>query len=297
MVPFTGLSAFPVTPIDAGGKVDTDHLQRLVTRLAASEVQSIGVLGSTGGYAYLSSDERARALSAAVEAAGATPVLAGIGALTTRDVLRHAEDAAQAGAAALLLAPMSYLPLTDDDVFALFQETARATELPICVYNNPGTTHFDVSEELLTRLAAIRGVDAVKNPSAGDIAGSIERLRPTVTGGFSLGHSGDATIASALKAGSDAWYSVLAGTCPDLCVRMWACRGDGRALDALNRNLDPLWALFARHGGIRVIYEATNLMGLGPVALPRPLLPLPIDVRAEIAAALERANITMEAAA
>ena len=294
--PFLGLSAFPVTPLDPEVRVTPDHLQRLVSRLAETGVDSIGVLGSTGSYAYLSRTERARALSAAVDAAGDTPILAGIGALTTRDVLHHAEDATEAGASALLLAPMSYLPLTDDDVFTLFNDVACTTDLPICVYNNPGTTHFDVSEDLLTRLAAIPGVEAVKNPSAADVSGSMGRLRQAVPEDFSLGHSGDATITNALNSGSDAWYSVLAGTCPQICLRLWNARTDPATMDALNADLAPLWSLFTRYGGIRVVYEVANLLDLGPVALPKPLLPLSEEARADIAATLAAANITKETA-
>ena len=67
MTLFAGLSAFPVTPADEEGRVDTDHLGRLVVRLAGAGVASIGVLGSTGGYVYLTRAERARAVAAAVE--------------------------------------------------------------------------------------------------------------------------------------------------------------------------------------------------------------------------------------
>ena len=289
MTLFAGLSAFPVTPADEEGRVDTDHLGRLVVRLAGAGVASIGVLGSTGGYVYLTHAERARAVAAAVEAAGDVPVLAGIGALRTSDVLRHARDAEAAGAQGVLLAPVSYLPLTDDDVAGLVADVAGATGLPICIYNNPGTTHFTISEALLARLAQIAGVAAVKNPPPSDrgFGAQIARVRASTPAGFSVGYSGDAAIAGALQGGADAWYSVLAGTCPDLCLGLWQAREDAVALKALNSRLAPLWALFDAHGSIRVVYEIANILGLGPVTLPKPLLPMPTPVRDQIAAALD----------
>ncbi|MEM9476151.1 MAG: dihydrodipicolinate synthase family protein [Pseudomonadota bacterium] len=289
MTLFAGLSAFPVTPADGEGRVDTDHLGRLVARLAGAGVASIGVLGSTGGYVYLTRAERARAVAAAVEAAGDVPVLAGIGALRTSDVLRHARDAEAAGAQGVLLAPVSYLPLTDDDVAGLVADVAGATGLPICIYNNPGTTHFAISEALLARLAQIAGVTGVKNPPPPDRAfgAQIARVRASTPAGFSVGYSGDAAIAGALQGGADAWYSVLAGTCPDLCLGLWQAREDAVALPALNSRLAPLWALFDAHGSIRVVYEMANILDLGPVALPKPLLPMPAPVRDQIAAALD----------
>jgi Dihydrodipicolinate synthetase family len=64
----TGLSAFPITPSDANGRVDVSGLRHLLSRLTAATVDSIGLLGSTGSYAYLSREERRRAVETAVEA-------------------------------------------------------------------------------------------------------------------------------------------------------------------------------------------------------------------------------------
>ena len=145
----------------------------------ASGVASIGVLGSTGSYMYLSSQERARALSAAIEAAGDVPLIAGIGAMRTSWVIENAKTAEAVGAAGLLLAPGSYLPLLDDEVVQLASDVSAATNLPVCIYNNPGTTHFNVSEELVARLAEIPRVKAVKNPAPldADYAAQLKRLR------------------------------------------------------------------------------------------------------------------------
>jgi len=104
---FRGLSAFPLTPLAEAG-IDFRAFAGLVERLADSDVDSMGVLGSTGSYAYLEKHERKRALREALAHAGGVPVIAGIGALRTRDVLELALDAEDAGAAGLLLAPVSY---------------------------------------------------------------------------------------------------------------------------------------------------------------------------------------------
>src|SRR6478735_1348673 len=110
---FAGLRAFPLTPVTDGG-IDAEAFTVLVGQLADARVDSITALGSTGSYAYLDRSERRQAVELAVAAAGDVPVFAGIGAVRTRDVLTHAQDAQHAGAAALLLAPVSYQRLTDD---------------------------------------------------------------------------------------------------------------------------------------------------------------------------------------
>ena len=108
MTLFHGLSAFPLTPTDADGHVQADALCVLLERIAVAGVDSVGLLGSTGAYAYLSRLERRRALEAAVKCLGGrTPVVVGVGALRTDEAVALAQDAAEAGADGLLLAPMS----------------------------------------------------------------------------------------------------------------------------------------------------------------------------------------------
>ncbi len=290
---FSGLSAFPVTPADEQGIVDCDLMGRLVERLAARDVSSIGILGSTGGYMYLSMQERKRALESAIEAAGNKPVVAGVGALRSSDVCEYTKHAEQAGAAGVLLAPVSYLPLTDADVTSLFEDAYESTGLPICFYNNPGTTHFNLSEQLLVQLAERKLIDAVKNPPPADLDydSQLARLATRVPAEFSAGYSGDAMIASAVKAGSDSWYSVVAGTLPDLAVELWNARKDHSRLLELDSALDPLWSLFNDYGGIRVMYEVVGMLGLGSVKLPRPLLPLSTDACEQIELALVSINV------
>jgi dihydrodipicolinate synthase/N-acetylneuraminate lyase len=73
---FTGLSAFPLTPMNEQG-IHKHEFTRLAERLVEARVDSIGVLGSTGSYAYLSGEERARVAKLCVEHAAATGLLAG----------------------------------------------------------------------------------------------------------------------------------------------------------------------------------------------------------------------------
>src|SRR6478609_6863897 len=147
---FNGLSAFPLTPMG-----DEAAFERLVARLAAAGVDSIGALGSTGSYAYLTREERARAARLAVGAADGVPVMAGIGATRTERVIEHALDAQDAGVSAVMLAPVSYQVLTDEEVFGLFADVTAAISIPLCVYDNPGTTRFTFSDDLHARVAAL----------------------------------------------------------------------------------------------------------------------------------------------
>jgi 4-hydroxy-tetrahydrodipicolinate synthase len=289
---FTGLSAFPITPAADDGHVDTIALRRLVARLADAGVDSIGLLGSTGSAPYLDRAERRRAIEAAVdEVSGRTPVIVGIGALRTSQVIALGQDAAACGADAVLLAPVSYTPLTEEEVFGHFAAVAEAVDLPLCIYNNPGTTQFTFSPKLIGRLGRVARIVAVKNP-APEIASMPEvlaDLRRRTPAGFSVGTSVDWRAAEALLAGYDAWYSVLGGVLPELCLPIVraAAAGDAARARRLNAALQPLWQAFMQHSSLRVVYAIVNLLGICRAVPPRPILPLEESAQRQVASVLE----------
>ncbi len=290
----TGLSAFPLTPVTDHG-VDDKAFAGLVARLAAeADVDSITALGSTGCAPYLTRAERAHAARVAVAHAGDTPVLVGIGALRTRDVLALAEDAQHAGASGVLLAPVSYQALTEEEVFGLYADVTAELSVPLVVYDNPGTTGFTFTDELYTRVAELPNVAALKIPGVPadpDTAEArVSGLRALLPASVAVGVSGDPLAATGLNAGCDAWYSVLAGTLPGPASTIArAARSGDPAAAAESERLRPLWELFARHGSLRVVSAIAELLGLvGHPNLPRPLRGLPGDDRAAVAEVLHR---------
>lgn len=289
----SGLSAFPITPTDRDGRVDTVALRRLIARLGAARVDSIGLLGSTGTYIYLSREERRRALAETLdEIAGRMPVVVGVGALRTDEAVRLAQDAKALGAAAGLLAAASYTPLTDDEVFEHFSTVSRESGLPIVVYDNPGTTHFHFNPALVSRLAKVRGIVAIKNPTdkADAIKSHLADQRRALPEGFSVGYSGDWNAAEAMIAGADTWYSVLAGILPEVCMKIVTAAQKGDATEArrIDAALAPLWGLFKEFSSLRVVYALADLLDICSAEPPRPILPLPAPAKRRIAAALER---------
>ena len=279
---------FPITPADAHGQVDTAAISQLVQRQVGADVDAIGILGSTGSYPYLSREERRRALDAALDAAnGRVPVIAGVGALRTSDAVAFAQDAKAAGCAAGLLSAMSYLPLSQAEVYEHFATVARMGELPICIYDNPGTTHFQFSDDLLRQLAQVENIAAIKNPtfSPEATASHLEAQRLLLPTGFPIGYSGDWCCADAMVAGADAWYSVLGGILPVPCVAIVraAQAGNGDEARRLNDTLQPVWGLFRKYTSYRTIYEMARQLDLCEVEPPRPILPVCDAAKAEIA--------------
>jgi dihydrodipicolinate synthase/N-acetylneuraminate lyase len=286
---FTGLSAFPLTPL-RDDTFDEAAYARLLARLTVAGVDSITALGSTGSYMYLDRDERRRVARAAVQHAGPVPVFVGIGALRTSQVRRLADDAQEAGASAVLLAPVTYQALSDDEVFGLFEDVTAGLSVPLVVYDNPGTTHVTFTDDLYARIANLPHVASIKIPGVpaepGEAAARVRTIRSHIPENVTVGVSGDSRAATGLNAGCDAWYSVLAGTLPGpaLEITRAALSGDSAAAAAESARLEPLWALFVEHGSYRVTAAIAEHLGLVAAdCLPRPVRGLGAAARDRVA--------------
>jgi len=296
---FVGLSAFPLTPM-YDDSVDEKAFIGLIQRLVNAEVDSIGVLGSTGNYAYLTREERKRVAQIAVQHAENIPVMVGISALNLRDVILNAENAQAAGASAVLLAPMSYQQLKENEVYKLYEVVTSNLSVPLCVYDNPGTTHFNFSDELHGRIAQLPNVRSIKIPGVPmepqAALDRVNRLRALIPDHVSIGISGDACAATGLNAGCDVWYSVIGGLYPQVAQSFTtaAHKGDTQETLRLSNRLAPMWELFHRNGGsLRVVAAAAEIQNLvKPPCLPLPLRALEGNERKELALLLNSLELS-----
>lgn len=213
---FTGLVAYPITPLHDDGSPDLGGVAALVERALTGGADGVTVLATSGAGTSFDLGERADVVRAAVEAAaGRIPVYAGASAASPRAVVPIAAEAARAGAAGLVLSPWAYLPLDDDEVRALFGAVAEAAPaLPVCLYNKPVQHGFDVGAELLGRLVAETTVAAVKDPAAlpSRPSGRVAELRQAAPGA-AIGLSGDLALLESAEP-ADAWHTGIAGLFP-----------------------------------------------------------------------------------
>ena len=294
---FSGLSAFPLTPL-RDDAFDEAAYARLLERLVAAGVDSIAALGSTGSYMYLDRDERRRVAAAAVQHAGDIPVIVGIGALRTSQAQRLAEDAQDAGASAVLLAPVTYQGLGDDEVFGLFESVTAGLSVPLVVYDNPGTTHVTFTNDLYARIAALPHVASIKIPAVpsdlGEAASRVQTIRDHIPASVTVGVSGDGAAATGLNAGCDAWYSVIGGTlpAPAMNITRAALSGDHQSASAESARLEPLWKLFREHGSYRVTAAIAEHLGLvAPDSLPRPVQGLGTAARTRVGQLIDELHL------
>jgi len=295
----TGLSGFLLTP-HHGGVIDHDTLTSLSITAVHSGVDSIGAIGSTGGYAYLDRRERRDAARTVINAVGKTPVIVGVGACSTRAVLQHVDDAMTSGAAGVMLAPLAYQSLGDEEVFGLFADVAAATDAPVVVYDNPATTGFTFTGHMLARIAQLPGIASIKlselpvdaDRAQTEVAWLRERIPATVT----LGISGDGAAARGLLAGCDTWFSVIGGTLPGHArhIADAALRGERDEALSASAHLDSIWELFDRFGSFRVTAAIATLTGRTESdAVFSPVQGLSGDARDAVRSALVGAEIPL----
>jgi 4-hydroxy-tetrahydrodipicolinate synthase len=284
--PFHGVLPALITPFgDDGEAIDTVALHALVERLVAAGVGGLVPGGSTGEFTTLASAERRQLVEATVEAAaGRVPVVAGTGALSTRETVAMSVHAEQAGAAAVMVVPPFYDALSWRELRAHYTAVAEAIDIPIMYYNLPGATGITLTADQLRELP----ISCLKD-TGGDAVLATELIQ---TGGPALLNGWDTLTFGALAAGVEAVVWGAATILPEQCVELHRLLIDDIDLPAardLWARLWPLCAFLEAHSYPAAVKAACRLGGdaTGPVRAP--LLPLDAAATDELAAVLERA--------
>lgn len=291
------LSAFPLTPL-TNNTVDITAYKGLLARLTNAKVDSIGILGSTGCYPYLDRAEKRTVIQTTIDNANGIPVMVGIGSLNAYDVLKNAEDAQTLGASSVMLAPVSYHKLTEDDVFSLFEMVSQAVSIPICVYDNHNTTHFTFTDELYARIAELSNVDSFKIPAiAKDLEKSKERInaiKAKVPKHIKIGVSADSSATWGIAAGADMWFSATGGLFPTVIQSIIQNIIKGNLETAIQQSeaLEPIWAIIAKyHGSVRCMAAMAEILGLVQTpCLPSPIQPMDEKNKAKLQELMQSLN-------
>lgn len=271
-------------------EVDEFRFVSMLKSLDQSSVDSVAVLGSTGSYMYLTDAQREAVVTTSAEAVQKKPLIVGVGDISTTKVLKHIDVAERVGAKGILVAPVSYQPLTSEEVFHHFQAISEYTEIPVIVYDNPGVTHFEFDIELYSRISYLPGVVSIKIPPTA-VAGKtpeemIKRIRESISEDVSIGISGDGSAVRGLRAGCDIWYSAIAGTFPLVAEEIMTHVRAGEFDDAerASARFQPVWDLFSACGGsLRAIAALAYELGLADrECLPQPLRPLHCSLSGEV---------------
>lgn len=252
-IPFTGCATALVTPM-RDGAVDFAALERLIEFQIEGGVGALVPCGTTGEAPTLSSDEKRRVIAFTVEKAnGRLPVIAGCGSPSTALAARFAEDAANSGADGVLCVTPYYNKATEEGLYLHYSAVARASGLPIIVYNVPQRTGLAISEVAYGRLCEIPEVCAVKEAS-GDAAAA-SRLISRYGNRLVFYCGCDEICAPFYAAGGRGLISVASNAAPRKMAHLCAVCEGGRLRDAaaLQKELSPfISALFSEVSPIPV---------------------------------------------
>ena len=288
----TGSIVALVTPMHEDGSVDWGSLERLVQMHVEAGTAAIGAVGTTGESATLSVPEHCEVIRFCVKQAdGRIPVVAGTGSNSTREAIELTEAAADAGADACLLVTPYYNRPTQRGLYEHFKAIAEAVPVPQILYNVPGRTAVDMSNDTVEKLAPLENIVGIK-----DATGDTARGRDLVArcGEQIAIYSGDDPTAMELMlAGGHGNISVTANIAPaamaELCSK--ALAGDRAGAELINDRLGPLnRALFLEANPIPVKW-ALHQRGLVESGIRLPLTVLDEQYHGEVLAAMEAAGI------
>jgi 4-hydroxy-tetrahydrodipicolinate synthase len=288
----TGSIVALVTPMHADGGVDWESLERLLDLHLEAGTAAIGAVGTTGESATLSVPEHCEVIRRCVEyVKGRIPIVAGTGSNSTQEAIELTRAAAEAGADACLLVTPYYNRPTQNGLYQHFRALAEAVAIPQVLYNVPGRTAVDMSNDTVERLADLDNVVAIK-----DATGDLARGRDLIArcGDRMAIYSGDdPTAMELILAGGKGNISVTANVAPALMAQLCelALAGDRAGAEAINDRLTPLnEALFLEANPIPVKW-ALQQRGLIEGGIRLPLTPLDEQYHARVREAMEAAGI------
>ena len=287
---FHGVVPAMATPFTADHRLDEARVGELIDSYIRAGVHGISVAGSQGEFFALERDEHIRLLELSMRAIdGRVPLYAGTGGATTRDAIALTQAAEALGADLALVITPYFVQPTQDELVAHYTAVARATKLPVMLYNNPPRTSVNVLPATLARcMQAADNIVGMKD-SGGDLTQSIEYLLTTPRP--ALLFSGRDTIAlSMMFHGAQGTISPAANVFPELMVRMYDALRAGRHDEALRVSniFAPLRAAWAWGSFPVVIKEAMTLAGRSAGPTRPPVAGLSEKVRTDLQAVVER---------
>jgi 4-hydroxy-tetrahydrodipicolinate synthase len=281
-----------VTPMHADGSLDLPGLRKLIDWHITEGSDGIVIVGTTGESPTVSVEEHCELIKVAVQhVAGRIPVIAGTGGNSTSEAIELTRYAKEVGADASLLVVPYYNRPTQEGMYLHFRKIAESVELPAILYNVPGRTVADMSNETILRLAEIPGIVGVKDATGNIARGSdLIRLAPK---SFSVYSGDDATAMALMFCGAKGNISVTANVAPrgmhELC--MAAMKGNVADAIAINNMLLPLHIkLFVEPNPVPVKWAMTE-MGLIPPGMRLPLSPLASEFHETVRAALRESRV------
>ena len=281
-----------VSPMHEDGSLDLPRYRALIDWHVDSGTAAIVAVGTTGESPTVDVEEHGTLIRVAVEqAAGRVPVIAGTGGNSTREAIELTRHAAKVGAAASLQVVPYYNRPGQEGLYRHFRAVAEAVDLPMVLYNVPGRTAADLSNDTIVRLSQVPGVIGLKD-ATGDMPRAADLL-DRLPAGFALYSGNDDSALALMLLGGHGVISVTANVAPremaQLCAA--ALAGDLRTAREINRRLIGLHLrLFVEANPIPVKWALAR-MGRIEGGIRLPMTPMDARHRETVEAAMHRAGV------
>jgi 4-hydroxy-tetrahydrodipicolinate synthase len=281
-----------VTPMHDDGSIDWERYRALIEFHIANQTDGLVVVGTTGESPTVNYDEHCKLIQEAVQiAAGRIPVIAGTGANSTSEAIELTQCAKKGGANACLLVAPYYNKPGQEGLYRHFKAIAEAVDVPQILYNVPGRTVADISNDTTLRLAAVPNIVGIK-----DATGNLQRGTDLILRApkdFAIYSGDDASALALLLLGGHGIISVTANVAPklmhEMCVAAFA--GNLQAARDANAKLFGLHdKLFIEANPIPVKW-CVQQMGLIGGGIRLPLTPLSPGNHDALRAAMHQANV------
>ena len=283
-----------VTPFNADGSINYEAGADFADWLLANGSDGLVVEGSTGEAATMDMDEKIKFMQTIVARVnGRAKIVAGAGTNCTASTIDLVKKMEACGVDGVLVVGPYYNKPTQEGYYQHFAAVAKATKLPIIVYNVPGRTGGNIAPETVARLAAdFSNIVAIKE-AAGNVAQTAELYR-VLPEDFSIYSGDDGLILPFLSVGACGLISVLANVNGNLLQQLMQAYSEGRVKDAadINKVMVPLAkAMFIESNPIPIKAAVTKVTGIEAGAPRLPLTPISAAAEAKLDAALKAAGM------
>ena len=290
---WNGVFPAVTTQFNADESLNIPATQKQMERLIQGGVHGFIMLGTVGENCSLRAEEKRKVLSAAKEVVnGRIPILSGVAEFTTAEAAQYARDAAKIGIDGLMALPGMVYKSDTRETLEHFRAVARASDLPIMIYNNPLVYGVDIKPETFKELAAEKTIVAIKESS--DDPRRITDLHNLYGDRFILFCGVDDLVVESCALGIEGWVSGLTDVFPEESVELWNLCQAGRFAEAraLYRWFTPLLHLDTETKLVQHIKLGQQMVGIGSEKVRAPRRELVGEERTRIMKLYETALST-----
>ncbi|KAJ9657794.1 hypothetical protein H2198_004101 [Neophaeococcomyces mojaviensis] len=293
----SGIMVAIITPFtDDGSQIDAQRLQQHIERLVQAGVHGIVPGGSTGEFTALTVAERKQLIELCVEyAAGRISVVAGTGALSTKDCIELAKHAADTGVTALMVVPPFYDAVSYEQLQELMSEISSETSLPLMYYNIPSASGLSLTPEQIAGLSKC-GVKYLKDTSGN--APALTELLFERQDEITTFNGWDTLTFYGLAAGAKGSVWGASNIIPELSVQLWeavAVKGDLKLGRELWSKIFPICKFLEAHQYAAAVKTGMELLGIKTGGVRKPFKLLAEGPKKEFAVLLRDAGLEVTA--